>query len=288
MKIHFPAIASYPTQIRVGLFLLILLLLWLPLAAPIYFWGSDSNLITILTMGLLFFEFVVLLQFWGKLVYRQTNLLKSYGLSVSRRNGLELLKGLDIGLLLTLTLFFLEGQLGWLVWQSSDKLPRLVLEGLISALGVGLAEELVFRGWLLDELERDYSLKNSLWISSWLYALLHFIKPLPEIIRTFPQFPALLLLGLTLVWAKRSSRGRLGLPIGLHAGLVWGYYIINVGQLVRYSDRVPPWITGIDGNPLAGLMGLMFLGAIAFAFWLRQKAGGQRSRGAEEQGRIKF
>ncbi|MFB2938463.1 lysostaphin resistance A-like protein [Aerosakkonemataceae cyanobacterium BLCC-F154] len=284
MKIHFPAIASYPAWIRVGLFLLTLLLLWLPLATLIYSGSGDTNLVTILTMGLLFLVFLVWLQFWGRLVYQQTNLLKSYGLSVSRRNALELLKGLDIGLLLTLTLFFVEGQLGWLVWQSSNQLPRVVLEGSIAALGVGFAEELVFRGWLLDELERDYSQKISLWVSSWLYALLHFIKPLPEAIRTFPQFPALLLLGLTFVWAKRGSRGRLGLPIGLHAGLVWGYYIINVGDLVRYSDRVPPWITGIDGNPLAGLMGLIFLGAIAFAFWRRQRgrgAGGQRGRGAE-------
>lgn len=222
-------------------------------------------------MGWLFVAFLLLLRFWGRLVYQQTNLLKSYGLSASRRNALELLKGLDIGLLLTLTLFFLEGQFGWLVWQSSNQLPRVVLEGLISALAVGFAEELVFRGWLLDELERDYSLKISLWVSSWLYASLHFIKPWSEIIRTFPQFPALVLLGLTFVWAKRGSKGRLGLSIGLHAGLVWGYYIINVGQLVKYSDRVPPWITGIDGNPLAGLMGLMFLLAIAFAFWVRQR-----------------
>jgi len=29
------------------------------------------------------------------------------------------------------------------------------------------------------------------------------------------------------------------LPIGLHSGLVWGYYIINVGQLVEYSGQVP-------------------------------------------------
>ncbi|MBE9226026.1 CPBP family intramembrane metalloprotease [Phormidium sp. LEGE 05292] len=263
-----------------------LLLLWLPIAAPIYFLSSDTNLVTILTMGLLFVGFLVLLRFWGKLVYQQTHLLKSYGLLVNRRNALELLKGLDIGLLLTLTLFFVEGKLGWLIWQSSDQLPRVVLEGLISALGVGFAEGLVFRGWLLDELERDYSPKISLWVSSWLYALLHFIKPLPEVIRTFPQFPALLLLGLTLVWAKRGTRGRLGLPIGLHAGLVWGYYIINVGQLVRYCDRVPPWITGIDGNPLAGLMGLIFLGAIAFAFWRRLP--GQEDKATRQQGDAKM
>jgi hypothetical protein len=47
--------------------------------------------------------------------------------------------------------------------------------------------------------------------------------------------------------------------MGLHGGLVWGYYILNVGELVKYSDIVPTWITGIDHNPLAGIMGIFFL-----------------------------
>jgi hypothetical protein len=55
----------------------------------------------------------------------------------------------------------------------------------------------------------------------------------------------------------------LGLPIGLHGGLVWGYYIISVGGKVQYSGRVPDLVLGIDQNPLAGLTGLIFLSAIA-------------------------
>ena len=216
-------------------------------------------------MPLLYGEFVLLLRFWGKQVYRQPQILKSYGLERTRRNGRDVLKGLSIGLFLTLSLFALEGFLGWLVWQRPALfLPKLISEGLLVALGLGLVEELVFRGWLLDELQRDYPPSTALWASSSLYALLHFIKPLAEIWRTLPGFPGLLLLGLTLVWAKRSRSGRIGLPIGLHAGLVWGYYIINVGQLAQFSGHVPEWITGVDRNPLAGVVGLMFLGAIAF------------------------
>lgn len=55
---------------------------------------------------------------------------------------------------------------------------------------------------------------------------------------------------------------RLGISIGLHAGLVWGYYIVNVGQLIEYSNQVPVWVTGIDGNPIAGVMGLLFLSGL--------------------------
>ena len=54
----------------------------------------------------------------------------------------------------------------------------------------------------------------------------------------------------------------MGICIGLHGGLVWGYYIINVGEMVRYNDRVPVWVTGIDNNPIAGVMGLIFLSGL--------------------------
>lgn len=263
-------VASYPAPIRLATFLVILLLLWLPIAAPINFIVRDRNSVTILTMGLLFVEFLLLLRIWGKKVYRQSHLLKNYGLVSTQQNFLDLLKGLDIGLVFTLGLFAIEGIFGWVIWQNSEQLPRIILEGLISALGVGFAEELVFRGWLLDELQRDYRPNTALWVDAIIFASVHFLKSFNEMIRTLPTFPALLLLGLTLVWAKRGSKGKLGLSIGLHAGLVWGYYIINVGQLVKFFDRVPEWVTGIDKNPLAGVMGLLFLGVLAF--WMRKRA----------------
>lgn len=236
----------------------------MPVAAPIYWLGRDQNSVTILTMGLLFAEFLLLVRFWGHKVYRQRHLLKSYGLVTTGQNGLELLAGLGMGLFFILSLFGLEGILGWLVWQQlEDSFPRVILEGLGSALLVGLAEELVFRGWLLDELQRDYRPRVAIWADAVIFALLHFLKPLQAMLRSLPTFPALVLFGLTMIWAKQGSQGRLGLPIGLHMGLFWGYYIINVGQLVKYSGKVPDWITGVDGNPLIGVMGLLFLGVLA-------------------------
>lgn len=255
------------------MFVLGLLVMWVPLAVPIYWLGRDPNSVSILTMMLLYGEFIFLVRFWGKNVYRQPNLLRHYGLKRTRRNGLELLIGLWVGLITVLSLFGLQGWLGWLVWQQPAVfLTRVILEGLIVAIALGFAEELLFRGWLLDELQRDYHPHVALWANALVFALLHFIKPLEAIRRTWPQLPGLLLLGLTLVWAKRSCHSRLGLPIGFHAGLVWGYYIINVGQLIHYSGRVPDWITGVDRNPLAGIMGLLFLSVIAF--WMRRRSRG--------------
>ena len=271
MKINFLRLSQYPAPVRLGIFILVLLLLWLPIAAPIRLLVRDDNLVTILTMPLLYVEFILLLRLWGKKVYKQTQILRHYGLERTPQNAMDLLHGLAIGLINILILFGVEGLLGWLVWEKpSIFLLRVILEGLIIALVYGFAEELIFRGWLFDELQRDYNLRVVIWATAVIFAVTHFIKPLPEIIQTSPQFFGLLLLALFLVWAKRWRRGRLGLSIGLHAGLIWGYYIINVGQLTKYSGAVPDWVTGVNRNPLAGLMGLVLLSVLAL--WMGRKS----------------
>ena len=254
------AIALYPAPLRLGIFVLGLRLLWLPFALPIYAYVGDRNLASILTIVLLYAEFILLLKLWGY-VYQQPQIWRYYGLVGSRANGRELLVGLGIGLITGLGLFSLEGLLGWLQWQQEIQV-KIVLEGLLVAIATGFAEELLFRGWLLDELQRDYA-KMAMWINALIFASLHFIKPLSEMLQTAPQFPGLLLLGLTLVLAKRRCQNRLGLSIGIHGGLIWGYYIINVGQLIKYSGQVPDWVTGVNQNPLAGLLGIGFLSIMA-------------------------
>ncbi|WP_341524893.1 type II CAAX endopeptidase family protein [Nostoc sp. UHCC 0302] len=264
MKINIFHLAQRPAPIRLGCFILMLLLLWLPLAAPIYLLVDDSNLVSILTMVVLYVEFIFLLTLWGKYVYQQPQILRTYGLEFTRQNGVDLVRGLAMGIINILILFGIQGLLGWLVWQQPKVfLLKIILEGLLVGLGIGFAEELLFRGWLLDELQRDYKPGVALWTNAIAFATLHFIKPLEAIIHTLPQFPALVLLGLTQVWAKRWRRGRLGLPIGLHCGLVWGYYIINVGGITKSSGQVADWVTGVNNNPLQGLMGVVLMSVLA-------------------------
>lgn len=255
-------IAHRPTPIRIGLFVLMLFVLWLPLKIPIewaitVFYGATDaarNLAAILTYIVLYAEFIVLVKLWGQFVYREP-LFKAYGLRQPRKSLRNFLQGLAIGLGSLLLMFALQGGLGWVHWQTpANAFPRILLEGGVMAIAVGFVEELLFRGWLLNELDREYSPSISLWVSSLVYALLHGIRP---------QVFALVILGSILVWAKRATRGRLGLSIGFHAGIVWGYYLVNVGQLVKFSNQVPEWVTGIDRNPLAGLVGILFLSTIA-------------------------
>ncbi|NJN04318.1 MAG: CPBP family intramembrane metalloprotease [Leptolyngbyaceae cyanobacterium SL_1_1] len=252
-----------------------LLLLWAPIAIAVRLLATwyQSERIFIAALILLYFIFISLLRGWGRHVYGLARPLSYYGLTFSTSTALWFLSTFLVGAIGVGILFTLQVSLGWAEVVPAAHLGRIAAEGLITAIGIGWAEEILFRGWLLGELERDYSPAVALFSSSTLFAMAHFIRPFSAILATWPQFFGLLLLGLALVWAKRATTSRhqllagdLAAPGGLHAGLVWAYYVVDVGDLVVSSEQVPTWITGVGGNPLAGGLGLLLLSAIAFSF----------------------
>lgn len=267
MKVDPASIRRLPAGLRILVFTLILLLVWLPIALPLHWLIRDRNLASIVTLVVLYAEFIWLVRRWGKIVHRQPRMLWHYGLEWTPHLGQDLVVGLGLGLSSVVLLIGMETLLGWVSWQPPEAgFWRVVLEGLVVAIALGFAEELLFRGWMLDELQRDYAPIVVLWANAILFAALHL---------RLLTFPALVLLGVALVWAKRSRgewilgkrRDRLGLPWGLHGGLVYGNYILEVGKLITYTGKAPEWVTGIGRNPIAGLMGLVLLGGLAASMW---------------------
>jgi uncharacterized protein len=281
LDFHLQRIASRPAPARILAFLLGVVLLWVPWVGLVHtffrFTGDLTdpgvlNILNIWVMGGVAIIFMLLLPWWNRRVYEQPWAFSALGLIPSRHNLLGFLRGWLIGLVFVLGLFALQGALGWLVWQPVGiSLPQLIGGGLLSSIGVGLAEELFFRGWLLQELETDYSLSAALVADSLVYAALHFMKPIAAMLSGLPQFPGLALLGAVLVLAKRSQKNLLGISIGLHAGMIGAIYLINVGQLVKYTGKVSDWITGIYGAPHAGLLGIGAL-AILAGYFARKNA----------------
>jgi uncharacterized protein len=261
VKALFQQLTQLPTPLRILSFLLLLGLLWAPIALPIQGLIKDQNLVSLVTMPLLYLIFLVLLQFWGRWGDGEPNLLRRYGMRRATAWIYEWLGGLGIGYGIVLLLFELQGAIGWVQWFNPTRsMPGLLLEGLIVAVLVGVAEEIFFRGWLLDELTRRYPANVALAVSSVIYAVLHGgLRLVPASI----QWVALALLGWALGMAKRVTGDRLGMSAGLHAGLVWCYYVLNVGQLFAYTNKVPMWITGFERNPLAGPIGILTMAGLA-------------------------
>ncbi|MEM7793808.1 MAG: type II CAAX endopeptidase family protein [Cyanobacteria bacterium P01_C01_bin.118] len=252
---------------RLIVFFCWLLILWAPLALLIYGVGAllnQASVASTVAVVFLYLCFVVNAWVWGRWSHGWRNPFSAYGLVFNRPVLADAIWAMLFGVGLVAGLFGVEVLLGWASFQPKF-LGAIALEGLAVGLGIGFAEELLFRGWLLAELDTGLSrLKAIVW-SSLIFAVAHFIKPLPDVLQTSPQFIGLLLLGIILaIWRYGRCCGfpSLGLPIGLHSGLVWGYYIVDVADLVTPSEQVPEWVTGIHGNPLSGLWGLTILSCL--------------------------
>lgn len=266
------SIGCWPAPLRVGLFLLVLVGLWLPLGLPLYGFEDRWTAAGPVALGILYLVFLGMLWGWGRCIHGLSRPYRPLGL---RRPG-EMLAGLGVGLALGYlsvgALLGLQLGLGWGILQPlSLAAVDYVWQGSLIGLAVGLAEELFFRGWLLFELEQDYSLATALWLDAGLFAIAHYLRPLTTILDTLPQFIGLLLLGLTLVWARRTRLGHrppsLALPIGLHGGLVGAYYVVDVTDMITPAAHISPWLTGIGQNPLAGLLGLALLSSLALGVY---------------------
>jgi len=262
-------LAKYPFLLRLGTFWGILLALWLPIAVPVFliFKEASSTYLTIL----LYLLFTGMIWFWGRKVESLTHPYRYYGLIWDRSFWLELINGWGVGFTALFLLMQFQVALGWLSWQPNINWIGAVGSGILTGLGLGFAEELLFRGLLLTEMKKDFGVSRSLWLNSSFFAITHFIRiePLAVFISRLVQFPGLMLLAMTLIWARRSQQGSLGLAIGLHGGLVGSYYIVNTTSWIKPTQAIPEWVTGIGGNPLAGIMGLLFLGAIACGIKLK-------------------
>ncbi len=253
--------AAHPTLVRLALFAFLLCSLWLPLAAPLYFLTGQSPTSAGLAAGLLYLFFFAALYIWGRWVRGRLQPFAACGLTWNPHSLALALSGFVFALVSLGMLFALENWLGWLRFEVSSQINWALvgLNGLALGVGVALAEELLFRGWLVNELVQDCGLLGAITGSSFLYALLHFLKPLEVILASWPQFPGLYLLGLILVGLRLAAGGPLALPIGLHAGWVCGITLVNASGLVHYTGTTSELTTGLGGNPLAGSAGLGFL-----------------------------
>ncbi len=174
--------------------------------------------------------------------------------------------GLSLGVLSLAILFGIQTALGWITWQKVEmrQLISVLLPILLLALWISGTEELVFRGFLLTQLRQDYSVGVAAIISSLIFALLHLIWERRE---TIPQLPGLWLMGMVLVLARFVDGGSLGLAWGLHTGWVWAIASLDTAGLITYTGKIPEWITGKYGKPLAGAAGIFCLVATGAILW---------------------
>lgn len=255
---------------RLGTLLGVWVVAWLPLAIPLARWlkwrpGQPFTPQQKLPLMLSLYGVAIpvlwgLSRFWG-ITFRQ------YGWQAHPSFWLQVALGFGVATG-SLGLFYgVQVLLGWLGGRSPQQ-PRdwlLVLPLLLLALWVSVTEELLFRGFLQQQLLTVFSPLGAIALGSLIFALLHFVwEPWRQ---EWPQLPGLWLLGVVLCLARLAGGGSLALAIGLHAGWVW--VIACSDSLGLWQPQHPQggWLTGEPGKPLASGLGLLMLLIVGGGLW---------------------
>ena len=162
-----------------------------------------------------------------------------------------------IGLIVSLLVFTGSGS-----WRGNLEI-QAILNCLLLALGVGFAEELIFRAWLWEELTKMLGPRGGLLGQAALFSLVHtrFNLGLGPMLGLLT---GLLLLGLMLALLRLRVKGSLWGCIGLHGGLVGGWFLVHQNLLIT-DTNAPMWLVGPGGsnaNPLGGVVAILSLTAI--------------------------
>jgi membrane protease YdiL (CAAX protease family) len=207
-------------------------------------------------------------------------------LGLKRRRGWlwEIGFGIILGFVLMGGIFLVEWVGGWLtvgtgVWRSQTLSSALLM--LLGYLGLfilaGTSEEIMFRGYVLQNLREWPGTILAIVISSILFGLIHGLNP------NFNLFAALniALAGVSLCYAYLIT-GSLWLPIAYHFS--WNFFqgpvfsfpvsgMISGGLLLTQVSQAESAITGGAFGPEGGLTGLgaQLLGLLILRLWAKRR-----------------
>jgi len=256
--------------------LVLLVLIFILLGIPLGFWvaffpGLSEETLLVVTNILAAIAITLSVYLARRTLDRRS--FTSLGLRWDSLAARDLLFGILLAGLLMGLIFLVECAAGWLhfegyTWEQQsweNILLGLLVSGLVFVL-VGWYQELLSRGYWLQNLRDGLNLAWSVAISSALFALAHSLNPNVTWVAIIGLFAA----GLFLAYGYLRT-GQLWLSIGLHIGwnffegTVFGFPVSGAlpFTLIRQSVQGPQLVTGGEFGPEAGLIVLpaMLLGA---------------------------
>ena len=257
-----------PAWLPTVLFIPLLYALGWIAAVPLTLIGLPADQVPLTGTVLSFVLFLLVMPRWAAMRWSERRPWTRLGLVAHRTRGrIVHVQSLGMGLLMSLALISLIVSLllfsGRGAWQSTLEIKTL-FNCLLLVLGVGLAEELIFRAWLWEELTLMLGPMGGMLGQAALFSLVHTRFNL-GIWPMLGLLAGLFLLGLVLALLRLRDQGSLWGSIGLHGGLVGGWFLVHQ-NLLTIEPNAPMWLVGPGGpnaNPLGGVIAILSLTAIA-------------------------
>ena len=240
---------------------LLYLLGWI-LTKPFLLIGVDKENLSLIGTFFTFIIFVASMPGWFELRWNLQNTWILLGVNkIDNRKKMlfYFLKGFLYSIILLSLILIPLIRYKWASWLGTIS-PEILLNAILLVIVVGFAEELIFRGWLLEELKNQFGLKKAVICQAFLFSLVHLGFNLPFVQMISILF-GLFLLGILLSLIRLKDDNCLWGCIGLHGGLVGLWFVINNG-LINIYNIAPIWIVGpghVNTNPLGGIYGINLL-----------------------------
>ena len=266
-NIYFKIFILKPKIISTILFMPYLYILGWILAQPIFLIRHNYENISLIGTIITFLLFIISLPKWCELRWGFLDAWALVGIKKIHKNqkaSFFFLKGFlySLALMLVILIPIFSNNFG--NWEGSLSVGILI-NSIILIMGIGFAEELIFRGWLFEEFKYQFGLKKALIFQALIFSLVHIGFGLP-----FWQMISILfglfLLGILLALLRLRNKNSLWICIGLHGGLVGEWFLINNG-LIDISKNAPSWLVGpgiSNTNPLGGLVAIFLLLGLCF------------------------
>ena len=246
---------------------------WL-LANPLLAIGVEKGQISLIGTVFTFILFIISMPKWFEIRWGLQNTWIILGINKVEKEGNRLsyfLKGLLYSIILLSLILIPIISNEWGNWLGMFSY-KVLLNGLLLIIGIGFAEEIVFRGWLLEELKIQYGFKKAIILQALIFSIAHVGFNLP-----FWQMLSILLglflLGILLSLLRIKDNNSLWGCAGFHGGLVGIWFLTNNG-LFDISKEAPGWLVGYgiaNTNPLGGFYGISLLFFSCIFYFLKFK-----------------
>ncbi|WP_245151976.1 CPBP family intramembrane glutamic endopeptidase [Prochlorococcus marinus] len=244
------------------------------LSQPLLLFNVEEQNLSLIGTIITFFLFIFLLPYWFYIKRNKSSAWVLLGITKENflKNFVNFSKGILFSLVLIILILVPLLQKNYISWIGEFS-PIMLLNSIVLGLGVGFAEEIIFRGWLLEELKFEYGTKISIALQAIVFSFVHNLSNdiFWNIIGLRIGF---ILLGIFLSLVKIRDKGSLWNCVGLHGGLVGIWFFINNG-LIEFKENTPSFLAGPFTqnipNPIGSFSAILILLLLCIFYAVKSK-----------------
>tara|TARA_B100000886_G_scaffold260471_1_gene185331 strand:- start:50 stop:910 length:861 start_codon:yes stop_codon:yes gene_type:complete len=251
-----------PRFISTIFFIPILYVMGWALSQPLLLLNIGKENLSLIGTIFTFLLFIFFLPYWFYIRWNISSTWELLGITKHKlfKNFIHFFKGVLLSLILIILILTPLFQRNFIYWIGEFS-PSILLNSILLGLGVGFAEEIIFRGWLLEELKFANGAKIAIFLQAFVFSFVHNLSN--DIFWNIIAFRSgFFLLGIFLSLVRTKDKGSLWQCIGIHGGLVGIWFFINNG-LIEFKENTPSFLAGPFKqnipNPIGGFIGILIL-----------------------------